>query len=214
MQPISVPGMDPLPPIRLAPPVATAAIASNSCRVPRSGSAAPNRPIRIIFVTAPIRPDIIWADNLVRVTGSPAMRAASGLPPTAMKSLPSSILFTMTQASKAGTATMITRLGRPKTKPIVRARKPSGRPKRGVPPVKIPVKIRASARAGSRSTPLRHPCCIWFPPIFNTSQVVFAKLCSRSLCKGQPSHLLGYHRVLTALGVSKQIVAVHPGYGV
>ncbi|OMP13032.1 hypothetical protein COLO4_02396 [Corchorus olitorius] len=58
MTPMRVPKMLPLPPINEAPPMAAAAIASSSQRLPMVGSAAPRRPIRIRDASEASTPEI------------------------------------------------------------------------------------------------------------------------------------------------------------
>ena len=77
------PKMLPRPPIKLAPPMTHAAMASNSNSRPASGLALPTRAVMTIPATAIKAPIVANTRNVILRTLTPERYAASAFPPTA-----------------------------------------------------------------------------------------------------------------------------------
>ncbi|CAH0293809.1 hypothetical protein SRABI106_03581 [Rahnella aquatilis] len=108
------------------------------------GSAAPRRPIKIIEAKEASTPEITKTVTLVLLTGTPATRAASSLPPTARIYSPSGVLFITVQSIAAIAITITIGAGTPKIVLLMTVRNSIGIPKIGLPLVKISASARNS----------------------------------------------------------------------
>ena len=80
---MTVPTTAPRPPVRLVPPMMTAAMAVSSSPFPAVGCAVPRRAVRMKPAIAARMPAMTNAATLTRVTGMPDRWAASKLSPVA-----------------------------------------------------------------------------------------------------------------------------------
>ena len=81
--PTRVPTSVPRPPSRLAPPITTAPITSNSAPRPASGAPVWRREASTTPLSPAQKPDMVKVARRTRSTSMPDRRVASSFPPTA-----------------------------------------------------------------------------------------------------------------------------------
>src|SRR5581483_9794421 len=109
--PSTVPTIKPRPPVRLAPPITTAANTGKRSDDPALGSVEPRNEKSRIPARAASVPQRTKVTNLYRVTGSLEVRAASGLPPIANSRKPKSERWSRSPISTAKTISQTTWIG-------------------------------------------------------------------------------------------------------
>ena len=124
--PIRVPTIDPLPPVRLAPPRNTAVATANSRPVPELGAMLPSSDARTTPASPVYRPATMYMPRRNRSTFMAACRAASGLPPTAKRWRPTLVVRSSTIDTTAVKTRKYTGTGMSKSRSRAN-RKPSSR---------------------------------------------------------------------------------------